>query len=367
MRRAGVLEARPRPRYAPRPAWEANQNIRPRPRPPALPQLRYDERPGREMQAPPGPTQIEQTGQAILETTGLPSIRRSARAFASGDPGTGLAEGAMGALGLAGLATMGPARASVRSAAPMEVAPRLPVNPTRLPGRASDGTVLPVRPSQPFRQSMVGGSDDLREAARPAPVRPDAGGAGAGQWPRRTDAYHIVDVRGTDATRPGRYGPAVHFDLDPAITTHLGDFGSTRAARFDYRLNGRFASPEQFRQAAEAAGSAEAAQQALRRQGFIGVRDNEFVAVWDRNAIGRAKPMGPLPAMSTRRRAVSEQRPPDGGTAAEPPATGSGLAPREVLPWLGDDRWDDFVQRNAPARPPPRTPPRPPPPPRRTR
>lgn len=45
----------------------------------------------------------------------------------------------------------------------------------RLPGRASDGSVLPVRPREPFRNSLRGGSDDLRDAARrnppPGPTR----------------------------------------------------------------------------------------------------------------------------------------------------------------------------------------------------
>jgi hypothetical protein len=40
--------------------------------------------------------------------------------------------------------------------------------------RASDGSVLPVRPAEPFRQSHVGGSEDLRAAARPRPPMDDA-------------------------------------------------------------------------------------------------------------------------------------------------------------------------------------------------
>jgi hypothetical protein len=45
----------------------------------------------------------------------------------------------------------------------------LPNAPPRLPGRATDGSVLPIRPREPIRQSLVGGSDDLREAARSGP------------------------------------------------------------------------------------------------------------------------------------------------------------------------------------------------------
>lgn len=60
-----------------------------------------------------------------------------------------------------------------------EPATRLSVNPTRELGRAADGSVLPVRPPQPFRQSMVGGSADLREAAQAAP---SVGARGARQF-----------------------------------------------------------------------------------------------------------------------------------------------------------------------------------------
>jgi hypothetical protein len=50
--------------------------------------------------------------------------------------------------------------------------------PPRQLGTASDGSVMPVREPQPFRQSMVGGSDDLAEAARPRGAL-DAGNGGA--------------------------------------------------------------------------------------------------------------------------------------------------------------------------------------------
>lgn len=60
---------------------------------------------------------------------------------------------------------------------------RLPVNATREIGAGG----LPVSPSQPFRNSLRGGSDDLMEAARPKGLlsralseTPDAGRGGAG-------------------------------------------------------------------------------------------------------------------------------------------------------------------------------------------
>lgn len=49
--------------------------------------------------------------------------------------------------------------------------------PPRQFGTASDGSVMPVRPPEPFRQSMVGGSDDLAEAARPGALRPAPDGS----------------------------------------------------------------------------------------------------------------------------------------------------------------------------------------------
>lgn len=55
---------------------------------------------------------------------------------------------------------------------------RLPINPTRANGRTAEGGVLPVANGQPFRQSFVGGTGDLNEAAamRSQPAGLDAGG-----------------------------------------------------------------------------------------------------------------------------------------------------------------------------------------------
>lgn len=62
---------------------------------------------------PTGPSQIEAAGQGLLEMTGLPSIRRSARAFASGDPGLGVVEGAFGLAGVFGMKGMVTGRGGV--------------------------------------------------------------------------------------------------------------------------------------------------------------------------------------------------------------------------------------------------------------
>lgn len=56
-------------------------------------------------------------------------------------------------------------RSRLTEASPSTVQSPFPVRATRMPGRASDGSVLPVREPQPFRQSLVGGSGDLADAA----------------------------------------------------------------------------------------------------------------------------------------------------------------------------------------------------------
>jgi len=57
----------------------------------------------------------------------------------------------------------------------LETPPITPPRPEpRLPGRASDGSVLPIRPTEPFRNSLRGGSDDLRDAAGMGQQEPPA-------------------------------------------------------------------------------------------------------------------------------------------------------------------------------------------------
>lgn len=55
-----------------------------------------------------------------------------------------------------------------RRAAPVmdEPVTRLPVNALKRTAQAADGSVLPMAEPQPFRQSFVGGSEDLMEALR---------------------------------------------------------------------------------------------------------------------------------------------------------------------------------------------------------
>lgn len=91
-----------------------------------------------------------------------------------------------------------------RNQPPAEPVTPIPVNPTREIARAADGSVLPVRPAEPFRQSLVGGSEDLR------------GAAGLG----RNDSPYLAALRaqGFDVDTPlyhGSPGPA-EGDLRPS-------------------------------------------------------------------------------------------------------------------------------------------------------
>jgi hypothetical protein len=127
--------------------------------------------------------QIAEAGMAALETTGAPSFARGVRSIQANEPGRAAGEFALAGLGLLGTATLpfgGGARAAppriprIQQAMP-EAVEALPNAPPRLPGRATDGSVLPIRPPEPIRQSLVGGSDDLREAAG---MRPNAAPSG---------------------------------------------------------------------------------------------------------------------------------------------------------------------------------------------
>ena len=132
-----------------------------------------------EVNTPPG----TYFGQDTLEITGLPSIARGVGHLRDGEPGEALPEMALGGLGVFGMVGGG---GGARTAPPRipripriprtlpQIAEeaRLPNAPARLPGRATDGSVLPIRPPEPIRQSMVGGSDDLAEAARMQPATP---------------------------------------------------------------------------------------------------------------------------------------------------------------------------------------------------
>ena len=124
--------------------------------------------------------QFAEAGMNVLETTGAPEIARGVQSIQRNQPGEAAGHFSMGALGLLGTATL-PFGSGARAAPPrvpriqqaMPEAQGIPNAPPRLPGRATDGSILPLRPREPIRQSLVGGSDDLREAAG---MRPAGGG-----------------------------------------------------------------------------------------------------------------------------------------------------------------------------------------------
>ena len=119
---------------------------------------------------------------------------------------------------------------------PPEPVTPLPVNPTRELGRASDGSVLPVRPAQPFRQSFVGGSGDLRDAAA---MGGNDGGQSLGRpgaaamAPRDVIRQTFRDIATPEARRT--YGE----NLTPEITDAPADpdTGIRGAQTRNYRFN----------------------------------------------------------------------------------------------------------------------------------
>lgn len=159
-----------------------------------------------EVNTPPG----TYLGQDALEMTGLPSVARGIGHLRDQEPGQALPELALGGLGVLGMAAGGGAR-TPRARPPMRAAlpelpteaPRLPNAPARLPGRATDGSVLPIRPPQPIRQSIVGGSNDLAEAAAMRPqVRSglDAGPVQGGRQTREIPIAQATEASGSPFT-----------------------------------------------------------------------------------------------------------------------------------------------------------------------
>ena len=145
--------------------------------------------------------------QLVGEATGLSSLRYLPHALRAGDTESALVEGGTAAAtllpevaGARGLFGAGRARAP-------RVPPRItepPPAPIRPPPREIGANGLPVRPPEPFRNSMRGGSEDLREAARPRTQqpRPD-GGAARGEH----DAYlEGLRAEGFDVERPFYHG-----------------------------------------------------------------------------------------------------------------------------------------------------------------
>lgn len=215
--------------FSDRPAWEALQNQRP-PRP--MPrQMRPPEQRSRDPRLAPMErqralnqfergnaanadtyqrqafdqrNQVAEAGAMAVESTGLPAIRRAGSdlarwgAYSAGteqggeDLASGLMNagaGGLGVLGMAGLAprSRGALRAPQQAPEPM---PRLTPPPRQI---APNG--MPIRPPQPFRQSMVGGSDDLAEAAGLGGQVPGVGSAGGERTPRFSPREQGANLR----------------------------------------------------------------------------------------------------------------------------------------------------------------------------
>lgn len=114
-------------------------------------------------------------------------------------------------------------------ALPREPMPRPPSPEPRLPGRASDGSVLPVAPSRPFTNSLRGGSDDLSEAAGMG----SAEGAYIARSTRGNDYYPTSDEYW--ATEWGDTGMrGVDAPMVPA-NTPLADVSTPRSPRVRLR------------------------------------------------------------------------------------------------------------------------------------
>lgn len=246
-----------------RPAWEslpgASQPripmrqpvIRQQAPPPAAPYFRQqalqDLGRGRDLGAMDQRNQIAEAGRGALEMTGLPSVRRSARAFASGDPREGAAQAGLGALGVAGMATLAPrprmpVRAPVRSAPqPRAQAPdaRQVAAPAPQQSVTSDIDGLLHRPFARFEHGETaarvnvpngrGGTDlayDFRDSPALTQVffRPETDG--------QTFAI-TMSARGVRADSPMRVKAQAFADAMAAIENHaMRNHARTRAYRY---------------------------------------------------------------------------------------------------------------------------------------
>ena len=228
LREAGIDDNpyRPTQGYTPGPyrrGYRPGAELPPQ-RPPPMSPAQQDARRAVERMQPAqreftGVSPLQDAGNQVFEMTGLPAMRRAGQDAALGDWRGAAVEGGIGALTLSGLAAGRPAtqaarpprgifggrRAAPTSAPTQTFAPltaphtslpaggaenfrpsqmfAAPQSMPRLPGRASDGSILPMRTPQPFRRTAAT-SGDLREAAQ----RPDAGQRGVGQVGRPMSA-----------------------------------------------------------------------------------------------------------------------------------------------------------------------------------
>lgn len=199
----------------------------------------------------PRGNQFAEAGSMALEATGLPQVRRGAEtlgdvAQAPYQPNapmralSGAGELGLGVLGAATFGEVGAMRprptAPPRSPArfddtlarspfptPPDPSPPLTRPPTDI---APNG--MPIRPPQPFRNSLRGGNDDLAEAAGMRPTQtPDAGQSGAGNDDWVTIGYRGLTQPFDGEVRPaqsGLHGPGVYINDSPDIAGVHGEY-----------------------------------------------------------------------------------------------------------------------------------------------
>lgn len=236
----GYRPQRPRPRVM-RPVeerrFDPNPGVRAQADRQAYDATQRSMAPIRGERAPPS-NQFAEAGGMALEMTGLPSVRRSASAFTRGDLREGATEGAMGVLGLAGLATLSP-RGAMRPA-PRPMPQRAPVaasQPPRPMPRALDAGSGGVRPMpseftdslhpddfpMPFGARHFGGDDMLNADAE---LRATGNDSATKPWPpRRSPVREVTPPRAPDGgnavARPERASTPMDRLLHSPAQRHL--------------------------------------------------------------------------------------------------------------------------------------------------
>lgn len=178
--------------------------------------------------------------QFAAEATTMPGWYRTGNALGNERYGDAAVEGGLSALGLltmgAGPEIAGGARTGrgLFGAKPPRV-PQIvepPPAPIRPPPRQIGANGLPVRPPEPFRNSMRGGSEDLRDAAAMRSDAPDAGGGARRQF-AFGDGERLTYGRTGDnfASTTGRNGWGKEIDLTPDVRAIDLSAPDTRALR----------------------------------------------------------------------------------------------------------------------------------------
>lgn len=245
----------------------------------------YAPREQRELQGD-GRNQVAETGQFVLELTGLPSLVRSRDAFREGRYGEGAFEGAMGLLGVTAPLGFGGAtrQGALRTARPAMQAPA-----------RVEQSIAGSRVATPARAPMTE-PPPRPGALSPAQRAPDAGGWSTDKYFHRARAPVEGELRPSEG---GRLGPGVYISRDRPIQLRRDIDGEAREGENVLPLQvrqGRFIREREYeavwaRHAAplERAGNSnstrlahDAAQAELARKGYIGAEaGSDDIVVWD--------------------------------------------------------------------------------------